>query len=286
MLEWNHCTIGYRRDQPIFDQFSLTLDDSAVLVGPRGGGKSTLLAAMMGLVPYCQGTLRVGQRSLGGMPRIGRQSLSYLPATNLAPPEVTVTEYLTELARLDGLPWPIARRHAQQMAARLHLSDVGTFRIRQLSGGMKRRTLLAAAVLKPSEWLLVDQPTAGLDPEEQRTVLDLLQTETETRGVLMITQQMDDVADFRKRTLILDGGQVIFDGSSQALQDTARGHVFRTASASAPGRPRPWPSLRSDASVIKAYQHSAPPGSILLDPVIEDGYFWQLSLKKERDHGE
>ncbi|MCL4521289.1 MAG: ABC transporter ATP-binding protein [Firmicutes bacterium] len=283
MLEWSQCTIGYRENVPILDQFSLTCDDSAIIVGPSGVGKSTLLATMMGLVPYVKGHLRVGQREVNGLPQISRQYLSYLPAANLLPLDVTVEEYLTELARIDGLSWSSARRQALAMAARLHLAEVLTRRIRWLSGGMKRRTLLAAAVLKPAEWLMVDQATAGLDPEEQRTVLDLLQAETQSRGVLMVTQELDELAQFQKRVLILMDGNIIFDGSSEDLRDTARGHVFQRALDSTPPPFDFWQPLPNHTA-IKVYQHSIPKGCQAIAPEVEDGYFWQIMTTKGRDH--
>ncbi len=283
MLEWDDCTIGYRRDRPIFEHFSLTLDESAVIIGPSGSGKSTLMAAMLGLVPYVAGDLRVDGRSVGNAPRLSRQYLSYLPSANRLPSDLTMEEYLTELARLDGLLWSTARRQAQQVADRLHLAQALSRRLGWLSGGMKRRTLLAATLLKPSEWLLVDEATAGLDPAEQRTVLDLLQTESSRRPVMMVTQQLDEIRLFPNRVIILADGKVLFDASSQALADAARSHVFQapmTALAQAHGTWRPLPE--SDA--IKLYLDQPPQDATALAPTVEDGYFWLLTAKG-REHG-
>lgn len=281
MLEWDQCTIGYQQNRPVFENFSLRLDESACLVGPAGCGKSTLLAAMMGFVPRVDGRLRVGNRQINGVWDMARQHLSYLPSTNVLPSDLTLGEYLTELARLDGLPWLSATRTAASMAERLNLTEVLGRPNRQLSLGMTRRALLAGCVLKPSEWLLVDHPTLGLDPEERRTVIDLLHSEASRRGVLMTTLHLDDVNDFGKHAVIIKGSQVVFSGSPPALQERARGHVFRVPlSLIDKERLGCWQPL-PEANALKVYRQDAQPGYQELLPSLDDGYLWTLFSSSE-----
>lgn len=281
MLEWDQCTIGYQQNRPVFENFSLRLDDSACLIGPAGCGKSTLLAAMMGFVPRVDGHLRVGNRQINGFWDLARQHLSYLPPTNVLPLHLTLGEYLTELARLDGLPWLSATRTAASMAERLKLTEVLGRPNRQLSFGMKRRALLAGCLLKPSEWLLVDHATLGLDPEERRTVIDLLHREASHRGVLMTTLHLDDIHDFGKHVVILRGSQVIFGGSTAALQERARGHVFRVPpSLVDQERLDGWQPL-PEVNALKVFRQDAQPGYQELLPSLEDGYLWTLFASSE-----
>ncbi len=286
MLEWEGVSLAYRPGgHKIFEEFSLTVEDSTVLLGPTGSGKSTLLASVLGIVPEVDGIIRIGGRPVGRGGAAGRQWASYLPGANLLPPALTVSEYLTEVGRLDGTSLASARRHAQSMAERFELTGELGLHIRRLSDGIKRKTMIAAALLKPSEWLLVDEPTAGLDPEEQRLVLTLLQAESHHRGVLVATGQVDDTWVFTDREILLHSGRVIFDGPRPRLAEAARGHVFRLPPNEPGGEPndRWWQPLPGRQG-IKAYRPESPPLAVAIGPTVEDGYFWIL-LQAESELG-
>ncbi len=277
MLEWEGVSLGYHRTgRKIFEEFSLTVEDSTVLLGPTGSGKSTLLASIVGILPEVNGIIRIGQRPVGRGGAAGRQWASYVPGANLLPRELTVSEYLTEIGRLDGMSSASSRRHAQAVAERLQLTESLRVRMRAVSCATKRKTLIAAAVLKPAEWLLVDEPTSGLDPEGQRLVLTLLQAESRHRGVLVATRQVAETAVFPDRLLLLHDGQIIFDGPCPRLAEGAQGHVFRVPQKAVGEAPsdRWWQPM--PGGEIKIYRQACPPSAIGIEPTVEDGYFWAL----------
>lgn len=275
MLEWDAVTLGYPSGIEVFRDFSLTIEDTTVLVGPTGAGKSTLLASLLGLVPLRAGRIRVAGRSVANHSGEARRKVSYLPQANWLPGDLTVREYLSELGRLDGLSAALAHRRAEEAAARVHLEEVLFRRLRYLSGGMKRRALLAGTLLKPAEWLLVDQPTAGLDPEEQLTVLTLLQEERRRRGVLMVTQLIEEAWALPDRIVILDRGRKVAATSWAALAAAADGHVFALPDRHPGPEFALWKPL-PDRAGIKVLADAPPPGSSPVPPVAEDGYFWLL----------
>lgn len=280
MLEWKSCQFGYERSHALFQDFSLTLEQSATVVGPSGSGKSTLLASIVGLVPFLDGSIRVGGRTVVGDPALSRRYVSYLSSANVMPVDLSVIEYLSDLGRIDGLTARRARQQAHTLLERLHLTEVFDRRLGRLSGGMKRRTLLAGCLLRPSEWLLVDEPTAGLDPEEQRTVLDLLRAESEQRGVLMVTHELTETQLFPDRMLLIQSARILFDGPPSQLRESAASHVFAGPSTelmhTADGSLRTLWHPTADRDRVKVYASEAPAHGQALTATVEDGYFWQL----------
>jgi ABC-2 type transport system ATP-binding protein len=268
-------SLGYPSGIEVFRDFSLTIDDTTVLVGPTGAGKSTLLASLIGLIPPKAGRIRVAGAWVTPHADDARRRVSYLPQANWLPRDLTVREYLYELGRLDGLSAALAGRRAEEMAARVHLEHVLSRRLRHLSGGMQRRALLAGALLKPAEWLLVDQPTAGLDPEEQLTVLTLLQEERRRRGVLMVTPLIEEAWALPDRLVILDAGRTVATTSWAELAESAEGHVFAMRDASPGDAYALWKPL-PDGTGIKILADTPPPEAEVLAPTAEDGYFWLL----------
>lgn len=275
MLEWDGVTLGYSPAVEVFRDFSLAVEDTTVLVGPTGAGKSTLLASVLGIVPPLAGRIRVAGRSVAPGSGEARQRVSYLPQANWLPGELTVREYLRELGRLDGLSAPLADRRAEEVAARVHLDNAFSEHLRRLSGGMKRRALLAGALLKPADWLLVDHPTAGLDPEEQLTVLTLLQEERRRRGVLMVTPLIEEAWALPEHIVILADGRQVAKTSWPDLLTAADGHVFALPDGHDLKSFPLWEPLR-DRTGVKVLAETQPTGSRPLRPDAEDGYFWLL----------
>jgi ABC-2 type transport system ATP-binding protein len=147
------------------------------------------------------------------------------------------------------------------------MADVMHKRIRALSGGMRRRVAIAQALLGDPDLLVLDEPTAGLDPEQRLRFRDVLTRGGAHRTVLLSTHQTDDVAALCQRVVAFDVGKVRFDGTPAALAELARDRVW-VASERDPGARLAW--VTSEGLV--RHIGDPPTGAQLADPTVEDGY--------------
>lgn len=211
---------------PALADVSVTHERGVLTVmGPSGSGKSTLLQALAGWVRPWAGSVRV----LGWDPVTDvlalRRALGYVPQVIGLPEDLTLAEYLEELARLDG--WGAkAPARARAAMTTVHLAEVADRRLKAFSGGMKRRALLAQALLRDPEVLVVDNPLAGLDPHEQILVLDLLRAVGSAHPVIVAVQGVGEALALPGRMLVLEGGRVAGLTDAEALARLAEGRVW------------------------------------------------------------
>lgn len=140
-------------------------------------------------------------------------------------------------------------------------------KIRKLSGGMRRRLALAQALLADPQLLILDEPTAGLDPGQRLRFRDLVSHLAEDRTVLLSTHQTEDVAALCERVIVMDQGRVLFDGAPQGLSEVARGRVWLAERRSADAR-LSWRNADGRYRTVG----EAPAGAALTEPTIDDGY--------------
>jgi ABC-2 type transport system ATP-binding protein len=252
-------------------EVSLTLGPGVTgLLGPNGAGKSTLLRVLATASAPDTGTLSV----LGHDPLTdpGRQALrrrlGYLPQNPGLPAHFTAFDFVDYVAILKEF----GDREARRTEARRVLEEVGltqdrSRRIRKLSGGMRQRVALAAAVVGHPDLLVLDEPTVGLDPEQRLRLRELIARLGEDRTVLLSTHQTEDVAALCHTVVVLDHGRVTFHGSPADLTRLARGHVWSSAER-APGALAAW---RTGAGTFRNVG-DPPPGAPPVDPTVEDGY--------------
>ncbi|MGC8489357.1 MAG: ABC transporter ATP-binding protein [Clostridia bacterium] len=195
------------------------------ILGPTGSGKSTLLATLATHVRPAAGSVRVEGRDVLTDPLGVRAVIGYVPQVLGLPGDLTLREYLEELARLDGFGSEASDRSEAAMVA-VNLQAAADRRLKAFSGGMRRRALLAQALLRDPQVLLVDGPTAGLDPLEQITVLELLRAVADTRTVLVAAQLVSEALAVPGRVMILEGGRVAGLTRAEHLAELADGHVF------------------------------------------------------------
>jgi ABC-2 type transport system ATP-binding protein len=193
------------------------------LLGPNGAGKTSLLRMLATAVPPTSGRLRLLGRDPGQYrPRQEiRRRLGYLPQSLGYYPGFTVAEFVEYFALLKELP--AARVPAAVAAAidRVELGGQARTRLRALSGGMLRRAGIAQAIVNEPELLLLDEPTAGLDPEQRVAFRALLRDLGQRATVMVSTHLVEDVGAACAQVAIMDRGRVVFHGTPAAL--TARG---------------------------------------------------------------
>ncbi len=196
------------------------------LLGPNGAGKTSLLRVMATVVPPTSGRLRLLGRDPGqyGPRREIRCRLGYLPQNLGYYPGFTVAEFVEYFALLKEMP--AARVPAAVAAAveRVELGGKAKARLRTLSGGMLRRAGIAQAIVNEPELLLLDEPTAGLDPEQRVAFRGLLRHLGQRATVVVSTHLVEDVGAACARVALMDRGEIVFHGTPADLTARGEGH--------------------------------------------------------------
>ncbi|MFE6410270.1 ABC transporter ATP-binding protein [Streptomyces sp. NPDC057837] len=257
------------------DDVSLRLSGGVTgLLGPNGAGKTTLLRVLATALPADQGDFTV----LGHDPATarGRQEvrrrLGYLPQTPGFHPDFTAFEFVDYVAILKEMTDRGERhREVRRVLDEVGLAEVRGKRMRKLSGGMRQRAALAAALVGDPGFLVLDEPTVGLDPEQRMRFRELIAGAGEGRTVLLSTHQTEDVAMLCHRVLVMAGGRIRFEGTPAELTARAAGRVWRSAERD-PGARAGW---RTGTGSFRNVG-DPPDGAELLEPTLEDGYLLTL----------
>jgi ABC-2 type transport system ATP-binding protein len=189
------------------------------LLGPNGAGKTTLLRMMATAVPPSSGRLLLLGRDPAsyGPRREIRRRLGYLPQNPGYYPGFTVTEFVEYFALLKEVPSARVRSAVASAIDRVGLGDRRKARLRTLSGGMLRRACIAQAIVNEPELVLLDEPTAGLDPEQRVTFRALLRELGERATVVVSTHLVEDVGAACAQVVLMDQGRIVFDGTPDEL---------------------------------------------------------------------
>jgi len=257
------------------DDVSLRLGEGVTgLLGPNGAGKTTLLRVLATALPADSGTFTVLDHdpgTTGGRQEV-RRVLGYLPQTPGFHPDFTAFEFVDYVAILKELTDREARhREVRRVLAEVDLSDVRGKRIKKLSGGMRQRVALAAALVGDPGFLVLDEPTVGLDPEQRMRFRELIARAGEGRTVLLSTHQTEDVAMLCNRVVVMAAGTVRFDGTPAELTARAAGRVWS-------GTERDPAAMAGWRTGLGAFRNvgDPPPGAELVEPTLEDGYLITL----------
>jgi len=195
------------------------------LLGPNGAGKTTLLRMLATLIPPSSGQLRLLGRDPGGYgPRREiRRRLGYLPQNLGYYPGFTVAEFVEYFALLKEMP---PHRVPQAVATAIERVDLGgsaRAKLRSLSGGMLRRAGIAQAIVNEPELLLLDEPTAGLDPEQRMTFRALLRDLGQRATVIVSTHLVEDVGAACGEVALMNAGKIVFHGTPDELAGRGEG---------------------------------------------------------------
>lgn len=240
------------------------------LLGPNGAGKTTLLRMMATVLAPDDGRLRL----LGWDPRVAderlaiRRRLGYMPQEPGFHRSFTAFEFIDYIAILKEMTDRRARHdEVRRVLGVVDLEGVSDRKIKALSGGMRRRVALAQSMLGDPDLLVLDEPTAGLDPEQRLRFREIVSERTSDRTVVLSTHQTEDVAALCQRIVVMLDGQVLFEGTPRELTDVAQGRVW-LAEQRAAGARLSWRTANGAHRNIG----EAPPGADLVAPTLEDGY--------------
>ncbi len=211
------------------DRVNLTIGRGLFgLLGPNGAGKSTLMRTIAALQEPDEGTIVLDGLDILAEPHELRRRLGYLPQDFGVYPGISALRLLDHIAVLKGINDKRARR--EQVHALLELTnlyDVRNKAVSTFSGGMKQRFGIAQALLGAPSLIVVDEPTAGLDPEERSRFHNLLSEIGENAVVLLSTHIVEDVSDLCPRMAILAGGRVVLEGEPAGLIAGLDGRLWR-----------------------------------------------------------
>jgi ABC-type multidrug transport system ATPase subunit len=254
------------------------------LLGPNGAGKSTLMRTIATLQEPDSGTIRLGDIDVLTEKEAVRRTLGYLPQEFGVYPNVTAVELLDHFAVLKGIT---ARRARKDVVAALlqqtNLYEVRKKKLGGFSGGMRQRFGIAVALLGNPALIIVDEPTAGLDPAERVRFLNLLSELGENAIVILSTHIVDDVSELCSRMAIIDQGRILVETDPLEAVDRLRGRVWKKvidrAELADHERTHQIISTKLFAGrlVIRVYSGEQLPGFAPVDADLEDVYFTTMT---------
>lgn len=198
------------------------------LLGPNGAGKSSLMRIIATLQTPTEGSVRFGELDILKEPELLRRQLGYLPQDFGVYPRVSAYQMLDHMAVLKGISGKGDRKAVvETLLNQTNLWAVRNKSIAGFSGGMRQRFGIAQALIGNPQLIIVDEPTAGLDPEERNRFLNLLADIGENVVIILSTHIVDDVADLCPRMAVLANGRVQLEGAPLKLIDETRGRVWR-----------------------------------------------------------
>jgi len=197
------------------------------LLGPNGAGKSTLMRSVATLQTPTSGSIRFGDIDVIAQPEALRRTLGYLPQDFGVYPRVSAYDMLDHMAVLKGVADPKARRDTvESLLGQTNLWAVRKKALAGFSGGMRQRFGIAQALIGDPSLIIVDEPTAGLDPEERNRFLNLLAEIGENVVVILSTHIVEDVADLCPAMAIIVDGRIVRQGAPADLMASLKGRIW------------------------------------------------------------
>jgi ABC-type multidrug transport system ATPase subunit len=273
--------------------FGLTLGPGVLgLLGPNGAGKSTLMRILATITRPTSGRVIWNGADIAQKPNALREVLGYLPQDFGIYPNLTAIELLDYLAAVKGIRAASARKRIRDLLEIVNLTNAARRPLGGFSGGMRQRVGIAQALLNDPKLLIVDEPTAGLDPEERVRFRNLLSELSGERIVILSTHIVSDVEAVATQIALIARGQLIAHGSPETLLAAINGKVWEVVTSS-----DLLPVLRQDHLVSNTVHRSdgvhvrviadEPPdaGARPLEPSLEDAYLASLAAHRSGQEG-
>lgn len=261
------------------------------LLGPNGAGKSTLMRILATITRPTAGRVLWNEVDIARKPDELRKVLGYLPQDFGVYPNLNAIEFLEYLAAVKGLAATAARKRIAELLDLVNLTSVAKRPLGGYSGGMRQRVGIAQALLNDPQLLIVDEPTAGLDPEERLRFRNLLSELSGERIVILSTHIVSDIEAVATSIAILAQGELLAHGAPEILLARLEGRVWEVVVSSVE-----LPALRRDHLVsstahradgvhARVVANAAPtPGARQLEPSLEDAYLHSLTDQRNRSN--
>lgn len=226
-LELKNLTKGYEKGKIALDHFSAALEPGVYgLLGPNGAGKSTLMNLITQNLEPDEGEILVNGISATKMGASYRDVLGYMPQQQGLYDRFSALEFLRYFASLKGLKAKESRKRIEELLEVVNLTKARNRKLGGFSGGMKQRVLLAQALLNEPQILILDEPTAGLDPKERIRIRNYISSISENKIVLIATHVVSDVECIAKEILFLRGGKLLEKETPEKLVEQMDGLVW------------------------------------------------------------
>jgi ABC-type multidrug transport system ATPase subunit len=281
----------YKGNVQALRQFSLELQPGVLgLLGPNGAGKTTLMSILATITRASEGRVLWNGADVAKDPDVLRSVLGYLPQDFGIYPHLNPVEFLQYLAAVKGLDAPTATRRIDELLQLVNLTEVRKRPLGGFSGGMKQRVGIAQALLNDPQLLIVDEPTAGLDPEERVRFRNLLSDLSGERIVVLSTHIVSDVEATATDIALISSGILVAHATPEALLLQVEGKVREWVVPSTGLNAAKQRFLissttrRSDGVHVRILGDEAPEGAVPVAPNLEDAYLYRLS--RHRTGGE
>ena len=292
-LTINHLTKTFQNTTAV-DDLTCTLSAGVYgLLGVNGAGKTTLMRMLCTLLNPTAGSITWDGEDIFALGGEYRRLLGYLPQDFGFYPDFTVRDYLLYIASLKGLRPGPAKARAEELLRQVGLAEARNKKMRKLSGGMKRRAGIAQAMLNDPRILILDEPTAGLDPRERIRFRNLISELSQDRLVLLSTHIVSDVESIAREILLMKGGRLVSSGTTEELtarvpvrawrcliprEETARyERIFQVSNL------RPVPQ----GMELRILSETPPiPGAAEEPVTLEDVFLYHFGEQGGNDHGE
>ena len=257
------------------------------LLGENGAGKTTLMRMLCAILESTSGEVFLDGREIVSMGAEYRDILGYLPQDFGYYPNYTAREFLLYMAALKGIPRDMAKKRAGELLKIVGLNDVGTKKMKTFSGGMKQRVGIAQALLNHPKLLILDEPTAGLDPKERVRFRNLISDYAAGRIVILSTHIVSDIEAIADEVLLMKKGKLVSQGTVSELTKEAEGKVWELTVS--PAEAKSWQeraavaNLRHEGEqvVLRIIAEDKPEeGAVPCEAGLEDLYLYSMQGKK------
>ena len=275
-----HNLFKHYRKKEVLQNINLDIDHGLFgLLGPNGAGKTTLMRILATLLPESSGRVSINHYQLAEQPHEIRKQIGYLPQHFQLYPQLTGVEFLHYIAVMKGMENKKERKEQiDEILQSINLTEQAAKRIKTYSGGMKQRLGIAQALVGDPSVLIIDEPTAGLDPEERVRFRNLLARLSVNRTVILSTHIVADIESSCEQLAVLDQGRMLMSGKVKELRHIAEG---KTWEFSVPEQEiqrfhesQIVSSRRSGKEIyLKVISPEKPTDSAsIIEPTLEDGY--------------
>lgn len=265
--------------------FTVTRGERVGFLGPNGAGKTTTIRMIYGMSPPTSGSLYVLGLDIGRDIREIKKGLGVIPQETNLDTELSIRENLEVYANYFGIPKKVARGRIRELLKFIQLEERAETMVDTLSGGMKRRLLLARALLNNPKLLILDEPTTGLDPQARRLIWEKLRSLKEQHVTLILTTHyMDEASQLCERLIIMDEGRIIAEGEPRRLIETHVGNEVVEIRVAGSQREALAALLRPKSTYFEAQDDTfiffAPSGDVLMRAVKDAGFKIEYVLQR------